>query len=135
MWCCVVSWILGIKSYLLGADAPVNEDDPNQVQPNPPAQAVPELGGGLAAHHQALLQRDVPVSFQPYDRPSCFALRLIGLLMLMAISLVFGSLVTLTVPVWMCRHGMAIWSMGSSITADKALIVEEDDDPVVSFYY
>lgn len=126
-----MSWILGIKSYLLGADQTANEDEAQNAQP---AQAIPEPGGGLAAHHQALLQRDVPVGFQPYDRPSFFALRLMGLLFLMGISLVIGSLITLTVPVWIGRHGMSLWSMGSSITAAKALLIEEEDEHVVRLH-
>ncbi|KXJ78376.1 hypothetical protein RP20_CCG004462 [Aedes albopictus] len=109
IWCNVVARILGIKSYLLGTEPRPNDDEV------PPRQQ-PDLGAGLAAAHQAIMQRDVPVGFQPYDRPPFFAVRLVGLLVLMCISLVIGSLTTLTVPVWIGRHGMALWSMGSQIT-------------------
>lgn len=91
LWCTVVSWCLGIKSYLLGTETRPNEDE---VPPR-----APEHGQGLGAAHQALLQRDVPVGFQPYERPTMFAFRLIGLIVLMCISLVIGSLITLTIPV------------------------------------
>lgn len=106
LWCTVVSWCLGLKSYLLG-ETRQNDDD---VPPR-----APEHGQGLGAAHQALLQRDVPVGFQPYERPTMFVIRLIGLIVLMCISLVIGSLITLTIPVWIGRHGMSIWSVGSHI--------------------
>ena len=50
------------------------------IQPNiaePPVQQIPAGagGGGLGAVHQALLLREGPTGFQPYNRPSMFALR------------------------------------------------------------
>lgn len=114
IWCNIVSWILGIKSYLLGS-----EPRPVEQEERPPA-----ADQGLGAQHQALLQRDIPVTFQPYDRPSLFAIRLIGLLIFMCISLVIGSLLTLTVPVWIGRNAMAIWSMSTGIAAGKVVNVE-----------
>ncbi|EAA04193.4 AGAP007204-PA [Anopheles gambiae str. PEST] len=109
IWCNVVSRMLGIKSYLLGADPQPNEDDAA-----PPPRQQPDAGAGLAAAHQAIMQRDVPVGFQPYERPKFFAVRLIGLLVLMCISLAIGSLAILTIPVWIGRYGMALGSIGSS---------------------
>ncbi|XP_041768912.1 E3 ubiquitin-protein ligase MARCHF6 [Anopheles merus] len=109
IWCNVVSRMLGIKSYLLGADPRPNEDDAA-----PPPRQQPDAGAGLAAAHQAIMQRDVPVGFQPYERPKFFAVRLIGLLVLMCISLAIGSLAILTIPVWIGRYGMALGSIGSS---------------------
>uniref|UniRef100_A0A182WJS7 E3 ubiquitin-protein ligase MARCHF6 n=1 Tax=Anopheles minimus TaxID=112268 RepID=A0A182WJS7_9DIPT len=108
IWCNVVARMLGIKSYLLGADPRPNEDDAA-----PPRQQ-PDVGAGLAAAHQAIMQRDVPVGFQPYERPQFFGVRLIGLLVLMCISLAIGSLAILTIPVWIGRYGMALGSIGSS---------------------
>lgn len=122
IWCNVVARILGIKSYLLGSEPRPNEDEV------PPRQQ-PELGAGLAAAHQAIMQRDVPVGFQPYDRPPLFAVRLAGLLVLMCISLVIGSLITLTVPVWIGRHGMALWSMGSQITPPPNAVATGAETP------
>uniref|UniRef100_A0A182PZS4 E3 ubiquitin-protein ligase MARCHF6 n=1 Tax=Anopheles farauti TaxID=69004 RepID=A0A182PZS4_9DIPT len=125
IWCNVVARVLGIKSYLLGADPQPNEDDPaaaaagpggaaGAAAPPPPPRQEPDVGAGLAAAHQAIMQRDVPVGFQPYERPKFFAIRLIGLLVLMCISLAIGSLAVLTIPVWIGRYGMALGSMGSS---------------------
>lgn len=108
LWCTVVSWFLGIKSYLLGT-----EPHPNDEEQQPRQQ--PDHGQGLGAAHQALLQRDVPLGFQPYEKPSMFAIRLFGLIILMCISLVIGSLITLTIPVWIGRHGMSLWSVGNHI--------------------
>ncbi|XP_053685217.1 E3 ubiquitin-protein ligase MARCHF6 [Sabethes cyaneus] len=122
IWCNVVARILGIKSYLLGSEPRANEDE------IPPRQQ-PELGAGLAAAHQAIMQRDVPVGFQPYDRPALFVVRLVGLLAMMCVSLVIGSLITLTVPVWIGRHGMALWSMGSHITPPPNAVASGTETP------
>ncbi|XP_036337053.1 E3 ubiquitin-protein ligase MARCHF6, partial [Rhagoletis pomonella] len=162
IWCVCVSWLLGIRSYLLGseqpaadgnanaangaargaaADAPDADNDaaPQQNANNPPAAAAqPEAAGNafnaqrfmrgpapampmprehnLGAVHQAIMQRDVPVGFQPYDRPTLFPLRLCGLLFFMCVSLVIASVVTLTVPVWIGRQVMALWSVGGHFT-------------------
>lgn len=104
----MVSWVLGIKSYLLGSE-------PHPQQDDVPLRPQPDHAQGLGAAHQALLQRDVPVGFQPYEKPTLFAIRLIGLIILMCISLVIGSLVTLTIPVWIGRHGMSVWNVGNHI--------------------
>lgn len=119
IWCSIIAWFLGIKSYLLGT-----EPRPNDEEPRPADQGLG--GGGLAAAHQALLQRDVPVGYQPFDRPSFFPIRLVGLLICMCISLVISSLLTLTVPVWIGRHGMMIWSMAvPGMAAGKVVNTEE----------
>lgn len=114
IWCIVISCILGIKSYLLG-----NEPRPVEEEQRPQDQGLG--GGGLGAAHQALLQRDVPVGFQPFDRPSLFAIRLIGLLIFMCISLVIGSLLIITVPVWIGRHAMTVWSISTGMAAGKVV--------------
>uniref|UniRef100_W8AV76 E3 ubiquitin-protein ligase MARCHF6 n=2 Tax=Ceratitis capitata TaxID=7213 RepID=W8AV76_CERCA len=166
IWCVCVSWVLGLRSYLLGTDqsntdannpgngaagagaaaaepapdAGANNDAaPGAAQPNandnPAANAAeqvdaaaPRVQAGpapalpiprernLGAVHQAIIQRDVPVGFQPYDRPTFFPLRLCGLLLFMCISLVIASVVTLTVPVWIGRQVMALWSVGGHFT-------------------
>uniref|UniRef100_A0A336KFC9 RING-type E3 ubiquitin transferase n=1 Tax=Culicoides sonorensis TaxID=179676 RepID=A0A336KFC9_CULSO len=111
IWCNVVSWLLGIKSYLLGSEPRPNDDDNIRQQPEP--------GAGLAAAHQAILQRDVPVGFQPYDKPTFFGVRLMGLVVLMCISLVIGSLCTLTIPICLGRYVMAVWSISTHLTPQK----------------
>lgn len=115
IWCTVIAWVLGIKSYLLGTEPRPNDEEPRAAE----QQGLG--GGGLAAAHQALLQRDVPVGYQPYERPSFFPVRLVGLLIFMCISLVIGSLLTLTIPVWIGRHGMMIWSMSTGIASGKVV--------------
>lgn len=114
IWCNVVSWILGIKSYLLG-----NEPRPVEEEQRPQQEQ-----GGLGAVHQALLQRDVPVGFQPFDKPLFFAIRLIGLLIFMCISLVIGSLLIITVPVWIGRHAMIVWSLSTGMATGKVVNVD-----------
>ncbi|XP_063703166.1 E3 ubiquitin-protein ligase MARCHF6 [Culicoides brevitarsis] len=111
IWCNVVSWMLGLKSYLLGSEPRPNDDDNARQQPEP--------GAGLAAAHQAILQRDVPVGFQPYDKPTIFGVRLVGLVLLMCASLVVGSLCTLTIPICLGRYVMTLWSLGTHLTPQK----------------
>ncbi|KAK4874497.1 hypothetical protein RN001_013857 [Aquatica leii] len=104
-WCRAVAWILNIHSYLLG--------NGQQDVDGPPAQPAAEPAGGLAAAHQALVMREGPTGFQPYDRPRFFAARIVALLVLVCVSLVLASLAALTIPVWMGRRVMVIWLMGS----------------------
>lgn len=121
IWCNVVSWLLGIRSYLLGSERSAENEDAA-----PPPRPPPEHGQGLGAAHQAILERDVPVGFQPYDRPTFFPLRLIGLVFLMCCSLVVSSLVTLTVPVWIGRQCMALWSVGGHISNPAQTVVSSE---------
>uniref|UniRef100_A0A0A9XZ87 E3 ubiquitin-protein ligase MARCHF6 n=2 Tax=Lygus hesperus TaxID=30085 RepID=A0A0A9XZ87_LYGHE len=95
VWCKAVSYLLNIKSYLLGD--------------SPPPTATPQVEErqvDLGAAHHALFQRGGPTGFQPYDRPRFFALRLVALICLVAISLVIVSLIALTVPVYLGRKVM-----------------------------
>lgn len=100
--------MLDLHSYLLGDE---ETEEPGQ-QP-PPVPAPEHLGGGLGAAHQALLQREGPTGFQPYERPQWFIARLIGLLIAVCISLVVASVVALTLPVWLGRKVMAVWLVGA----------------------
>lgn len=127
-WCRAVAWVLNIHSYLLGnGDGQQNRDEPNvngQAVANPP-----EPGAGLGAAHQALLMMEPPsgpspphanqlltilfAGFQPYERPSFFVARLVGLLVMVCFSLVTFSLTALTLPVWLGRRVMALWLVGA----------------------
>ncbi|RZC36691.1 E3 ubiquitin-protein ligase MARCH6, partial [Asbolus verrucosus] len=112
-WCRAVAWILNIHSYLLGnGDGQPNRDEADngngQAAVNPP-----EPGAGLGAAHQALLMMEPPTGFQPYERPSFFVARLVGLLILVCFSLVTFSLTALTLPVWLGRRVMALWLVGA----------------------
>ena len=99
-WCSVAAWFLDLRSYLFGdtnedvdiaAEAveenndqqpPQQNDDQNNepVNPDPiepiiqPVNPPVQNNEGLAAAHQALLQREGPVGFQPYKRPRMFPL-------------------------------------------------------------
>lgn len=160
VWCICVSWILGIRSYLLSNDTPLeptnqqvnnnneaenvaennennaaenNAENMNPAEENidaanpalpqahppppPPPPALPaQAERNLAAVHHAIIHRDVPVAFQPYEKPSIFPIRLFGLIFFMCISLVVASLLILTVPVWIGRQVMSLWSVGSITT-------------------
>lgn len=100
-WCRIISWVLDLKSYLLGDET----ERPQQVDNN-------NGGGDLGAAHQALLQRGGPTGFQPYVRPPLFPARIAGLLVFVCISLVIASLIALTIPVWLGRKVMALWPVG-----------------------
>lgn len=100
-WCQAVSYLLNIKSYLLG-DTP----------PAPAAEAAPNVGErqvDLGAAHHAMLQRGGPTGYQPYERPRLFVLRLVALMFLVAISLVIVSLIALTIPVFLGRKMMKMY--------------------------
>ncbi|XP_064467380.1 E3 ubiquitin-protein ligase MARCHF6-like isoform X2 [Ornithodoros turicata] len=136
-WCLAVSYILDLRSYLLG-DVPLtlaNEDaaaearaaDVDEHGHEEQANNEEEEGdagfqrGVLAAAHQALLQGVVAgggstVGFQAYKKPSLFPLRIALLLVLICISLTTASLVLLTLPVFVGRLLMSI-SLGASTAA------------------
>ncbi|XP_049958732.1 E3 ubiquitin-protein ligase MARCHF6 isoform X1 [Schistocerca serialis cubense] len=112
-WCCAVAWLLDLRPYLLGDERDrTPAGGQQQQQPQPAGEQVPLpaalAGGGLGAAHQALLQRDAPSGFQPYERPRWFAARLVGLLACVCVTLVAASLVALTVPVWLGREVTAM---------------------------
>ncbi|XP_017058806.1 E3 ubiquitin-protein ligase MARCHF6 [Drosophila ficusphila] len=137
IWCTAVAWMLGIRSYLLPAPEPEPENTaageegvenaagengnqevegeaaaappPPPPPPPPPAEPAP-APRNLAAAHQAIMQRDAPVGFQPYDKPSLFAFRLCALLSLMCLSIVCAAMLTLTVPVYIGRRLMMLWT-------------------------
>lgn len=98
--------MLGIHGYLLGDQDTANNAD---APADPPQEAA--ANQGLGAAHQALLQRDVPTKFQPYDRPTYFQMRLVLLFLVLIVSIVLGSLIVITVPVSIGRQGMYIWKM------------------------
>lgn len=93
-WCLFVSQLLGIKSYLLG-----DEDDPLSVVAliHPPAE-------NLGAAHRRFLRPNEPERFQPYTRPTNFAVRLICLVILIILSEVIISLSVMTIPILLCRQ-------------------------------
>lgn len=80
LWCKAVAWLLGIHSYLLGDE--VQEENQNRQEEqanNNPAENNPGVFNGLGAVHQALLPREGPIGVQPYQRPSWFYVRLLGI--------------------------------------------------------
>lgn len=125
-WCIGVANILDLRSYLLGdipleddgdgteegnveeaaeeveedeAGEDVDEDDEDdEVEERNEGQA-PAAGEGLGAEHQALLHMAGPTGFQPYRRPTFFAVRLILLVLILATTLFVVSSVSLVVPV------------------------------------
>ncbi|XP_046484590.1 E3 ubiquitin-protein ligase MARCH6 [Neodiprion pinetum] len=102
-WCKVVAWFLDLQSYLLRDQS--NEPEPAVIdEPQHPH---------LAAAHQALVQRERPVGYQPYTKPRWFPARLVGLLLCVCISLVISSLIAMTLPVWLGRRVMALWMVGA----------------------
>ncbi|KAH8278272.1 hypothetical protein KR044_009431, partial [Drosophila immigrans] len=153
IWCTAVAWLLGIRSYLLpapeeppaaeeGAAEPAAEavaaepaaadpvaDAAEPPAPPPPPPVAPEPAPApprnLAAAHQAIMQRDVPVGFQPYERPSFFAVRLCALLSLMCFSIVCAAMLMLTVPVYIGRRLMMLWTGQPGDKAPPALVADE----------
>ncbi|KAG8180464.1 hypothetical protein JTE90_001997 [Oedothorax gibbosus] len=110
IWCIGVSYILDLRSYLLG-DVNVNEQQPEDAAQAPPEDANEGVlaGGALAAAHQALFQPVSPSGYQPYKKPRFLPFKIMCLIFFICISLTIGSLVMITVPVFVGRRLMSIW--------------------------
>ncbi|XP_054841068.1 E3 ubiquitin-protein ligase MARCHF6 [Eublepharis macularius] len=111
-WTVTAGYLLDLHSYLLG-DQEENENNANQQPNNQPARnnnAIPVVGEGLHAAHQAILQQGGPVGFQPYRRPLKFPLRIFLLIVFMCITLLIASLICLTLPVFAGRWLMSFWT-------------------------
>uniref|UniRef100_A0AAY4A7Z0 E3 ubiquitin-protein ligase MARCHF6 n=1 Tax=Denticeps clupeoides TaxID=299321 RepID=A0AAY4A7Z0_9TELE len=103
-----------LHSYLLG-DQEENENNGNNQQARNNNNAVPVVGEGLHAAHQAILQQGGPVGFQPYHRPMKFPLRIVLLIVFMCVTLLLASLVCLTLPVFAGRWLMSFWTGSAKI--------------------
>ncbi|TSK82184.1 E3 ubiquitin-protein ligase MARCH6 [Bagarius yarrelli] len=116
-WTVTAGYLLDLHSYLLG-DQEENENNANQAannnnnnqQPRNNVNAIPVVGEGLHAAHQAILQQGGPVGFQPYHRPVKFPLRIVLLILFMCVTLLLASLVCLTLPVFAGRWLMSFWT-------------------------
>ncbi|KAH0618019.1 hypothetical protein JD844_016933 [Phrynosoma platyrhinos] len=111
-WTVTAGYLLDI-SYHEFLDQEENENNANQQPNNQPARnnnAIPVVGEGLHAAHQAILQQGGPVGFQPYRRPLKFPLRIFLLIIFMCITLLIASLICLTLPVFAGRWLMSFWT-------------------------
>ncbi|XP_056680282.1 E3 ubiquitin-protein ligase MARCHF6 isoform X1 [Monodelphis domestica] len=112
-WTVTAGYLLDLHSYLLG-DQEENENSVNQQANNNQHarnnNAIPVVGEGLHAAHQAILQQGGPVGFQPYRRPLKFPLRIFLLIVFMCITLLIASLICLTLPVFAGRWLMSFWT-------------------------
>ncbi|XP_016120221.1 E3 ubiquitin-protein ligase MARCH6-like, partial [Sinocyclocheilus grahami] len=118
-WTVTAGYLLDLHSYLLG-DQEDNENNANQQANNNNNQqarnnAIPVVGEGLHAAHQAILQQGGPVGFQPYHRPMKFPLRIVLLILFMCVTLLLASLVCLTLPVFTGRWLMSFWTGSAKI--------------------
>lgn len=118
-WCIAISYILDLRSYLLG-DEPQevkNEEGEEQEEVVEERQEVEGEAApmGLAAAHQALVQGGGPSGFQPYNCPRLFPLRILGLVCIIYLSLILASLSMLTIPVFLGRKLMSLWMGGSKV--------------------
>ncbi|EMP29226.1 E3 ubiquitin-protein ligase MARCH6 [Chelonia mydas] len=116
-WTVTAGYLLDLHSYLLG-DQEENENNANQQPNNQHARnnnAIPVVGEGLHAAHQAILQQGGPVGFQPYHRPLKFPLRIFLLIVFMCITLLIASLICLTLPVFAGRWLMSFWTGAAKI--------------------
>ncbi|XP_051985155.1 E3 ubiquitin-protein ligase MARCHF6 [Xyrauchen texanus] len=117
-WTVTAGYLLDLHSYLLG-DQEDNENNANQQannnQQQPRNNAIPVVGEGLHAAHQAILQQGGPVGFQPYHRPMKFPLRIVLLILFMCVTLLLASLVCLTLPVFTGRWLMSFWTGSAKI--------------------
>ncbi|XP_028909534.1 E3 ubiquitin-protein ligase MARCHF6 isoform X2 [Ornithorhynchus anatinus] len=112
-WTVTAGYMLDLHSYLLG-DQEENENTANQHPNNnhhARNNAIPVVGEGLHAAHQAILQQGGPVGFQPYRRPLKFPLRIFLLIVFMCITLLIASLICLTLPAFLFSVFAGRWLM------------------------
>ncbi|XP_056680284.1 E3 ubiquitin-protein ligase MARCHF6 isoform X3 [Monodelphis domestica] len=113
-WTVTAGYLLDLHSYLLG-DQEENENSVNQQANNNQHarnnNAIPVVGEGLHAAHQAILQQGGPVGFQPYRRPLKFPLRIFLLIVFMCITLLIASLICLTLPAFLFSVFAGRWLM------------------------
>ncbi|KPP61807.1 E3 ubiquitin-protein ligase MARCH6-like [Scleropages formosus] len=114
-WTVTAGYLLDLHSYLLG-DQEESDNNGNQPANNNHQQirnnAIPAVGEGLHAAHQAILQHGGPVGFQPYHRPMRFPFRIVLLIAFMCVTLLAASLVCLTLP---GRWLMSFWTGSTKI--------------------
>ncbi|XP_043575177.1 E3 ubiquitin-protein ligase MARCH6 isoform X2 [Chiloscyllium plagiosum] len=117
-WTVSAGYLLDLHSYLLG-DQEENENNANQQANNNQQarnnNAIPVVGEGLHAAHQAILQQGGPVGFQPYRKPLQFPVRILLLVILMCVTLLIASLICLTLPVSAGRWIMSFWTGSAKI--------------------
>uniref|UniRef100_A0A8C9TTK6 E3 ubiquitin-protein ligase MARCHF6 n=1 Tax=Scleropages formosus TaxID=113540 RepID=A0A8C9TTK6_SCLFO len=117
-WTVTAGYLLDLHSYLLG-DQEESDNNGNQPANNNHQQirnnAIPAVGEGLHAAHQAILQHGGPVGFQPYHRPMRFPFRIVLLIAFMCVTLLAASLVCLTLPVFAGRWLMSFWTGSTKI--------------------
>jgi len=114
LWVELASWILGLRSFLLG-DSPslaiINTprvDQNDNVLPMP-LVVVPEQAQNAPVEQAPLVQPPPPPpptlsSSQPFIEPSFFRLRLAGLCLFTCLSLTFLSILGLTIPATIGRY-------------------------------
>ncbi|PIC12482.1 hypothetical protein B9Z55_028376 [Caenorhabditis nigoni] len=114
LWCKVIGTALDLDQYLLSDNN--NNNNQNNNNDNRPenvlgnagaaggAGAGAGVGGGLAAEHQALLLLREPRAYEPYNRPSLFAVRIAILLVLMSATTTLCSVVVFIIPVSIGRY-------------------------------
>ncbi|TKR93793.1 hypothetical protein L596_008188 [Steinernema carpocapsae] len=100
LWCRYVGRLLDLDRYLLPDRGHVDAAEEND-------NAREAAGAGLAAQHQALLQMREPTQFQPYAKPSYFALRIVTLVLMMAATSCLVALLVTVVPVSVGRFAVA----------------------------
>ncbi|KAK1172793.1 E3 ubiquitin-protein ligase MARCHF6 isoform X4 [Acipenser oxyrinchus oxyrinchus] len=117
-WTVTAGYLLDLHSYLLGDQEETDNNANQQANNNQQARnnnAIPVVGEGLHAAHQAILQQGGPVGFQPYRRPMRFPFRIVLLIGFMCATLLVASLICLTLPVFTGRWLMSFWTGSAKI--------------------
>ncbi|MGH0169722.1 UNVERIFIED_CONTAM: hypothetical protein FKN15_057198 [Acipenser sinensis] len=117
-WTVTAGYLLDLHSYLLGNQEENDNNANQQANNNQQARnnnAIPVVGEGLHAAHQAILQQGGPVGFQPYRRPMRFPFRIVLLVVFMCATLLVASLICLTLPVFTGRWLMSFWTGSTKI--------------------
>ncbi|CAI2302547.1 unnamed protein product [Caenorhabditis sp. 36 PRJEB53466] len=110
LWCKVIGNVLALDEYLLSD----SNNNNNQNNNNDPLRNN-AAGGGLAAEHQALLLLREPRAYEPYSRPSLFAIRVSVLLVLMSATTTVCSVILFIVPATIGRTIILLVSNHSNV--------------------
>ena len=103
-WCKLAAWSLNLHSYLFGnTEAPLTPEEDQHIVVNDGLGGDVAVGGGLAAQHQAMLQREGPTGFQTFTKPACFGARIAVLMLMMVVSWLLVCLVMMVFPVCLGR--------------------------------
>ena len=121
-WCLLISYLLGIRSYLLG-DVPLTAADQQQQQQQQPQVRVWEENEHVEVNEENEEEEEEEEEGdedeedsqnQPYITPTLFPFRVVLLLVCVALSVLVSGVIMMSVPVLTGRKLISLW-MGDGV--------------------